>query len=408
MMKVCVIGLGYIGLPTAALLADKDFDVIGVDTNPHLLVTLIDGKCPIDEPGLAALLARSIETGRLRAERDVEAADVYIVCVPTPLRHSDKQDEFIKKPDLTHVFAAVDEIANHAPDDALIVIESTIPVGTTAAVEARIKATGRDTSSMSFAYCPERVLPGNIIFELKQNDRIVGGLTQQASEKISKFYNCIVAGNVLITDSATAELCKLAENSYRDVNIALANELSVICQKMQINTSTLIDLANRHPRVDILSPGIGVGGHCIAVDPWFVAAEFPDDTVMIQSARRVNERKTEWVLGCILDELRLYETKHQATPKIGLLGLAYKPDVGDLRESPALQLAYALRNKGYDLICVEPYKESVDDLELCDIDKAFFDADIVFGLVRHSIFVDYIAEHGAELQIIDFCNLKNE
>src|SRR5258708_8951694 len=294
---VCVIGLGYIGLRSAALLATNDYMVIGVDLNGHDVDTINQGHIHIVEPDLDAYVRSAVTAGKLRAYTKPEQADIYLICVPTPF-HDDGE---IPQPNIDYVMAATRSIAPLVKAGDLVILESTSPVGTTKRMGEVLREAGVDLSTVYLAYCPERVLPGKIMIELVENDRVVGGLTPEATKEVSAFYRTFVRGEVLETDAPTAEMCKLTENSYRDVNIAFANELSLLCEKSGINVWRLIELANRHPRVNILQPGTGVGGHCIAVDPWFIVASDPTNARLIRTAREVNNHKTEWAI----DQIRI-------------------------------------------------------------------------------------------------------
>ncbi|MFK5951135.1 MAG: UDP-N-acetyl-D-mannosamine dehydrogenase, partial [Methylococcales bacterium] len=321
--KICVIGLGYIGLPTASLLGTKGFSVHGVDVSEHVVDTINKGKIHIVEPDLDIMVKSAVNAGNLKAGLEPIEADVFIIAVPTPFKGD-------YEPDLSYVESATKMISPFVKPGDLVILESTSPVGTTDEVVAKIlTADGHDTEKEVFvAHCPERVLPGRILIELVENDRIVGGVNALATEKAVEFYNTFVRGEVLSTDSRTAEMAKLTENSSRDVSIAFANELSLICDDEGINVWELISLANRHPRVNILNPGPGVGGHCIAVDPWFIVARSPEHAKLIKTARLVNDAKPDWVIEKV--KSRAEKFKH---PVIGCLGLAFKADVDDLRES---------------------------------------------------------------------------
>ena len=326
--KVCVIGLGYIGLPTASLLGTKGFEVFGVDTSGHVVNTINQGKIHIVEPDLDILVKSAVQSGNLKAGLKPIEADIYILAVPTPFK-----DNHI--PDLSYVEAATKMIAPYIKPGNIVILESTSPVGTTEEVVAHIlQESGHDVGKDIFvAHCPERVLPGRILTELVENDRIVGGVDQASTDKAVEFYQTFVRGEVFATDARTAELSKLTENSFRDVNIAFANELSLICDRESINVWELINLANRHPRVNILQPGPGVGGHCIAVDPWFIVARTPKQSKLIKTAREVNDSKPQWVINKVKSSADKYKS-----PIIGCLGLAFKADVDDLRESPAANI----------------------------------------------------------------------
>ncbi|NBT42621.1 MAG: nucleotide sugar dehydrogenase, partial [Alphaproteobacteria bacterium] len=306
-------------------------------------------------------------------------------------------------PDMSHVEAVVRQLVNIVPDNALVILESTSPVGTTRKMAEQFAAAGREIGSVSFAYCPERVLPGNIIHELKHNTRIVGGLDEIASERASAIYKQIVSGSVLTCAAEVAEMCKLVENSYRDINIAFANELSMICHSMNIDIQQLIKLANFHPRVNILEPGIGVGGHCIPIDPWFIASRFPHDTKMIQSARSVNAAKTEWIKGRIVDEIESFKKQHLRNPNVALFGLAYKPNVADLRESPALEIAKAITTLYPNVICVEPLAKANLEVKLTPEDVAIEDLDLAIILVAHDNFKSLLTPQTANFAVLDLC-----
>ncbi len=375
--KVCVIGLGYIGLPTASLLGTKGYEVVGVDVAADVVATINEGRIHIVEPDLDILVKSAVQSGNLRASPVPETADVFIIAVPTPLADG-------HSPDLSFVEAAARAIAPAVRPGNLVILESTSPVGTTETLVARVlaeagHAIGRD---VFVAHCPERVLPGRILTELVENDRIVGGIDEASAEKAAEFLAEFVRGEVVTTDAATAEMSKLVENAFRDVNIAFANELSMVCERAGINVWELIRLANRHPRVNILNPGPGVGGHCIAVDPWFIVSAFPDESRVMRAARAVNDAKPAWVL----DHVKAKAAKFKR-PVIACLGLAFKADVDDLRESPALAIVRALRDGevGELLVC-EPNLRSHPEFALTSMEEAVAAADIVLLLVDHRPF----------------------
>ena len=401
--KVCVVGLGYIGLPTAALLASTGFSVIGVDLNAHAVETINQGRIHIVEPDLDAYVRSAVAAGRLKAYAQPQAADIYMICVPTPFHAG----EGITQPNIDYVLAATGSIAGLVKPGDLVILESTSPVGTTRKMAEVLSQAGVDISQVHVAYCPERVLPGKIMTELVENDRVVGGLTPEATKAVSAFYKTFVRGAVLETDAATAEMCKLTENSYRDVNIAFANELSLLCAKSGINVWQLIKLANRHPRVNILQPGTGVGGHCIAVDPWFIVANDPDTARIIRTAREVNNYKTEWVIDQIKIAVADASAKTGRKPKVVCLGLAFKPDIDDLRESPAVHVASVLQAQGYDVVAVEPNIQSHDKFVLVTLEEAWQAADVVAVLVKHRQFVELASsgELGGDC-ILDFCGVR--
>ncbi|ELR68652.1 UDP-glucose dehydrogenase [Fulvivirga imtechensis AK7] len=392
-----MIGLGYIGLPTAALMASKGIKVHGVDINEKAVATINKGEIHIVEPDLDGLVHHVVEEGFLFADTKPTKADVFLIAVPTPFK-GDHQ------PDISYVETAAKNIAPFIEKGNLIILESTSPVGTTERVKEIIDSERPEIKGKYFiAYCPERVLPGNIIHELEHNDRSIGGIDDQSTEKAIEFYRHFVKGELHPTDSRTAEMCKLVENSYRDVNIAFANELSMICEEANINVWELIKLANKHPRVNILQPGTGVGGHCIAVDPWFIVSEFPKHAKIIRAAREINNYKTEWVIEKIKNAALEFELKNNRKPTIACLGLAFKPDIDDLRESPALRVAEVIKNDFDDVILVEPNLTSHTKFELAEIEEALERADIVSILVKHRLFRNTVFPKKSLL--LDFCGL---
>lgn len=389
---VAMIGLGYIGLPTAAMFAARRVKVIGVDVNQHAVDTINRGRIHIVEPELDMIVHSAVSEGFLRATTKPEAADAFLIAVPTPFKGD-------HEPDVSYVRAAAESIAPVLRAGNLVVLESTSPVGTTdqlaqwlaaARPDLRFPLPGADTLDVNIAYCPERVLPGHVVHELVENDRIVGGLTPQCSQRAVALYRTFVKGDLLVTNARTAEMCKLTENSYRDVNIAFANELSVICDKLAIDVRELIRLANRHPRVKILQPGAGVGGHCIAVDPWFIVDKTPDEARLIRTAREVNDAKPAWVVAKVHEAVaRCGRPANELT--VALMGLAFKPDIDDLRESPALHIAKALsRTLTARCVIAEPniveLPDSLRQHPLLDPAEAAAHADIVVFLVAHSQF----------------------
>lgn len=342
--KVCVVGLGYIGLPTAVLLAHKGFQVLGVDVSERALETIRSGVAHIHEPDLDVMVSSAIGSGRFTVAGSPMAADIFVIAVPTPFRgdHS---------PDLSFVESAARAVAKVLREGNLVILESTSPPGTTDWIATIVKQERPDLSgSVRFAHCPERVLPGRILQELLDNDRIVGGVDEESTKAASSFYASFVRGTVHSTDARTAELCKLAENAYRDVNIAYANELSMICEDLGVDVWELIRLANRHPRVSILNPGPGVGGHCIAVDPWFIVHAAPESSRLIATARGINDHKPARVVRSILSGLRATGAR-----RIACLGLSFKADIDDLRESPAVEIVECLLAEGLDVEIVEPH-----------------------------------------------------
>jgi len=372
--KICVIGLGYIGLPTASLLGTKGFSVHGVDVSKHVVDTINDGEIHIVEPDLDIMVKSAVNAGNLKAGLEPIEANIFIIAVPTPFKGD-------YEPDLSYVESATKMISPFIKPGNLVILESTSPVGTTDEVVAKIlNENGHDTEKEVYvAHCPERVLPGRILIELVENDRIVGGVNPLATEKAVEFYNTFVRGEVLSTDSRTAEMAKLTENSSRDVSIAFANELSLICDEEGINVWELISLANRHPRVNILNPGPGVGGHCIAVDPWFIVARSPKYSKLIKTARLVNDAKPDWVIEKV--KIRAEKFKH---PVIGCLGLAFKADVDDLRESPSVDIVRKLINQNVgEILISEPNLESHNEFNLLSCEEVIRRADIILLLVDH-------------------------
>ncbi|WP_313906860.1 UDP-N-acetyl-D-mannosamine dehydrogenase [Pseudidiomarina andamanensis] len=367
------------GLPTAALLANQGYRVHGVDVTPEVVDTINQGNIHIVEPELDAYVAKAVANKQLTASLEAKTADVFVLAVPTPFHEG-------HVPNIDYVIAATKSIAGVLKAYDLVILESTSPVGTTEIVETTLQEAGVDTSSLYIAHCPERVLPGHIMRELVENDRIVGGLTPEASEKVADFYRTFVSGEVLVTDARTAEMAKLTENSFRDVNIAFANELSILCDKFNIDVWELIRLANRHPRVNILQPGTGVGGHCIAVDPWFIVHAGGDDARIIRAAREINDYKTEWVIKRILSEVQEFEEKYGKAPTIACMGLAFKPNIDDLRESPALEVLQALQKSDIEVLAVEPNLKQHGSIHLTDYHRAAEIADVIIYLVAHNEF----------------------
>ncbi|MFX4281048.1 UDP-N-acetyl-D-mannosamine dehydrogenase [Aliarcobacter butzleri] len=392
--KVCVIGLGYIGLPTAALLANRGYEVHGVDVVQSTVDTINRGEIHIIEPELDTFVRSAVNSGKLKASLVPDNADVFIIAVPTPFH-----DGYV--PNIDYVVSATKAISSYIKDENIVILESTSPVGTTELVERTLKEENVNTSKLYIAHCPERVLPGHIMRELVENDRIVGGLTQESTLKAVDFYKTFVSGEVLSTDAKTAEMAKLTENSFRDTNIAFANELSMLCDKFDINVWELISLANRHPRVNILQPGAGVGGHCIAVDPWFIVHAGGETAKMIKTAREVNTYKTEWAIEKIKNAAFKFESQNARKAKIACMGLAFKPDIDDLRESPALYIARRLKAEGLEIFAVEPNIKSHKEFEIVDYKEAIKKADIVTFLVAHKEFKNLEIKTN-----LDFCGIN--
>ncbi|MCB0430216.1 MAG: UDP-N-acetyl-D-mannosamine dehydrogenase [Flavobacteriales bacterium] len=394
-----MMGLGYIGLPTAALMAAKNLNVHAVDVNPDVVSTINRGEIHIVEPALDGLVKHGVERGYLKAFLEPVSAPVYLIAVPTPFKND-------HEPDLAYVESAVKMILPVLAEGQLVVIESTSPVGTTEKMNALVEAVRPELKGkVYFAYCPERVLPGNVIEELSNNDRVIGGLDVKSTELATAFYGKFVKGQLHQSQARTAEMCKLVENASRDVSIAFANELSIICDKAGIDVWELIRLANRHPRVNILQPGTGVGGHCIAVDPWFIVHDFPEEAVIIRKARELNNYKTEWVIEKIKNASLAFELKNKRKPVIACLGLAFKPNIDDLRESPAVSVVKVLMKENCVLKVVEPHVREVEGIEIVPFETAVSEADLVVALVKHDIFAQLRLKPGIE--VLDFCGLLN-
>ena len=398
--KICVMGLGYIGLPTASLLGTKGYQVHGVDVSQSVVDTINDGRIHIVEPDLDIMVKSAVQSGNLKASLEPCEADIFIIAVPTPFKKSaDKNHISGKQPDLSYIEQATQKISPYIKPGNLVILESTSPVGTTDEVVATILLQNghKVGENVYVAHCPERVLPGRILIELVENDRVVGGVNEDSTRVAVQFYEEFVRGDVLPTTAKTAEMVKLTENSSRDVQIAFANELSMICDSEGINTWEVIALANRHPRVNILNPGPGVGGHCIAVDPWFIVDRSPQHSKLIRTAREVNDSKPDWVI----ERVKKCADKFKY-PVIACLGLAFKADVDDLRESPAFDIVKRLQalNAETLLVC-EPNLKSHEEFELVSIEEAVKQADIVLVLVDHKKFTKFKAADLSEKVVID-------
>jgi UDP-N-acetyl-D-mannosaminuronic acid dehydrogenase len=408
--KISVIGLGYIGLPTSAAFASAGVHVVGVDVNPHVVDTINRGEIHIEEPQLDKVVKRVVESGHLKASLTPEPAQAFLIAVPTPFTGDDHE------PDLSYIESAGRAIAKVLKPGDLVILESTSPIGATQKLSAWMADERSDLSfphqageesDVRVAHCPERVLPGKVMEELVSNDRVIGGIGERCALAAKALYQVFVKGNCILTDTRTAEMCKLAENAFRDVNIAYANELSIICEQQGIDVWKLIRLANRHPRVNILQPGSGVGGHCIAVDPWFIVASASENAKLIRTAREVNDGKPEWIVNKVNSAAAQFTALHGGEgPIIAALGLSFKPDIDDLRESPALRIAQALHKAHGDrLIAVEPHISTAQGLtgaHLTTLKDAIERANILVVLVRHTAF--QALEHkrlGADQQIID-------
>lgn len=410
-MKISIIGLGYIGLPTAALIASHSIHVIGVDVNSHTVETINQGKVHIVEPDLDGLVHKVVSEGFLTATLAPEEADAFILAVPTPFKCNNE-------PDISHIEAAAKAIAPRLKKGNLVILESTSPVGTTEKMLTWLNEARPDLkfpryndneqeSDVYVAYCPERVLPGHILRELVENDRIIGGVNNASAKKVKALYEIFIKGECMVTNSRTAEMSKLVENSYRDVNIAFANELSMICDRLDINVWDMIKMANHHPRVNILQPGPGVGGHCIAVDPWFIVSSAREEAKLIATARRVNDAKPQFVLKKI-EEAIGKTGKEKSKTNIACLGLSFKPNVDDLRESPALNIALAVTMMGFqNTFWVEPNIKQLPvqmnqkKAVLTELKKAVGRADIVVLLVDHKEFISMDMELLSGKVIVD-------
>jgi UDP-N-acetyl-D-mannosaminuronic acid dehydrogenase len=405
MKKICVLGLGYVGLPTAAVLASNGFSVVGVDVKPLVADTVNSGRIHIEEPGLATLVQAAYNSGNLRAQSNPEAADVFIISVPTPLRAEEQRsrgagerkdtDEHFAAPlhpsahspshkwaDLRAVESATKSIVSHLAKGSLVILESTVPPKTTEELVAPILEQSGLKAGRDFylAHCPERVLPGNILKELVENDRVIGGITRESAEKAREIYGAFVSGNIYLTDATSAELVKVMENTYRDVNIALANELSRICAELGLNVWQVIELANKHPRVNLLQPGPGVGGHCLSVDPWFVVEKVPQLARIIQLSRETNDSQPQFVMETI-DKL----VEGITNPKVTILGVTYKANIDDTRESPAVAIIELLKKRGVALGIYDPH---INDFEyaLSGLEEAFLGSDCVVLVTNHDEF----------------------
>lgn len=385
--NICVMGLGHVGLPLACTLAISGFQVTGVDTNPNVLKSIQSNKLLSPEPGLQSLLTAALDSGLFKTSNQPKPAEVHVIAVPTPLSAGNS-------PDLSFLFAAIDALCSVLRCHDLVLIESTCPVGTTERVAQRIAKSCQD---VYVAYCPERVLPGNLLYELTYNNRIVGGMDEASTREASKFYSTFIKGQVLNCDARTAEAVKLVENSYRDVNIAYANELSMLCDHLKLNANEVIHLANQHPRVNILQPGAGVGGHCVAVDPWFLISAAPALTPLTSKARQVNLQKTDWVIQKIKNTIQ----KKDITV-VACLGLTYKPNVTDIRESSALKIADEL-SKEVIVLRVDPFVPNSVALP-----EALIQAELIVGLVAHDAFLNIPLKNLSGKFLLDFAGIFNE
>lgn len=398
--EVVVIGMGYIGLPTSALIASNEIAVHGVDVNQKVVDTINRGEIHIVEPELEKIVEVTVKKGFLKVSNKPIKADTYLIVVPTPFKGN-------HEPDISYVESAVKSILPLLKEKDLCIIESTSPIGTTEKMKDLIYRKRPELKDKLFiAYCPERVLPGNIMYELVYNDRVIGGVNDKSTKKAVEFYSQFVKGKLHKTNARTAEMCKLTENASRDVQIAFANELSIICHKAGINVSELIGLANKHPRVNILQPGCGVGGHCIAVDPYFIVSDFPMESQIIGKAREINNYKSFWCVEKIKSAKLEFELKQGRMPSIALMGLAFKPNIDDLRESPAAYIVQKVLQdaKGEIHYIVEPNISSHEVFELTNYEEAICKADIIVFLVAHNEFK--ILEINRDKLILDFCGVQ--
>lgn len=396
---ICVIGLGYIGLPTASMFATHGYKVNGVDVNENILSLVNNGECHIEEPGLNTLVRAAVLSKNLSASTKPSKADAFIICVPTPL------NPFTKTSDLNYVKAAAESITPYLKSDSILILESTSPPGTVDNVLIPIleKSGLKAGTDLFVAHCPERVIPGKILTELVENDRIIGGINNESAIRVRELYQSFVSGNIYLTDSTTAEMCKLMENTYRDVNIALANELAIISEKLGINVWEAIELANKHPRVNLHSPGPGVGGHCIPIDPWFIAESAPDDSNLIKLSRCINDGMVEYVVHILKNMIG-------DSGIITIFGAAYKGNVDDARESPTLHLAGLLAKSGYDIRICDPHVQKFK-YKLEDMDSSIKDSDCIILMSDHDEFksinsdlIQNIAEKIRQKNLIDTKN----
>lgn len=399
---VVVFGLGYVGLPTAIIIAQSGKRVLGVDVDSTRLEYLRRGTAVEREPGLAEALDSALASENLRFSEVAEPASIYVICVPTPVSEG--------RADLTSVLAVVSSLAPLLEAGDLVILESTSPVGATELVRDRLSELGVNVEAVDFAYCPERVLPGDVLREIKYNPRIVGGLSASGSRRAQEFYESFAVGEIYATAARVAELAKLVENSFRDVNIAFANEVSLLASSFGVSDRELIELVNLHPRVNVLQPGVGVGGHCVAVDPLFLVESRPHLTNLIRTAREVNDAKGEWVVNLVIDKVASFAGEAPAPkrhPTVLCLGLTYKPDSSDLRSSRALHIFRRLKESGVNVLAVDPNIEEIDGSTLPPFGKALQEADIVLALVRHTPFEQIDFSTVSESFFMDFCGLTS-
>lgn len=400
--KICIIGLGYIGLPTAAMFATHGFDILGVDVNPKVVDELNQGRIIIEEPYLDIMVQAAVTSGKLTARSKPDYADVFIIAVPTPINED-------KTADMTYVKSAAESIVTYLREGNIVVLESTSPPGTVNELLVPIleKSGLKCGGQILVAHCPERVLPGRILIELVENNRIIGGINKVSAEAVKELYKTFVRGNIYITDSTTAEMCKLMENTFRDVNIALANELAMLCERMGINAWEVIELANKHPRVNLHTPGPGVGGHCLAVDPWFIVEKFPETARIIELSRKINDGMPHYVKNKIMNLTSDVDGKRIVT----ILGITYKADVDDVRESPVIELISMLKKDNVEVRVVDPFVESFDG-KFDNVYEACEGAHLVVLGVNHKQFekIDFnkVSKVMAKPQVLDTRNFWNE
>lgn len=401
-MKACFMGLGYIGLPTSIIAAKHGVRIVGVDINSQVVEKTNAGELHIIEPGMGDLLREVVDKGLLHASTEPEESDAYFIVVPTPFKGN-------HEPDISYVEAATRAVIPFLKSGDLFVIESTSPVGTTETMTEIIYTERPELKDKLYiAYCPERVLPGNVIYELVHNDRVIGGINPESTDKAIEFYSQFVQGTLHKTNARTAEMCKLTENSSRDVQIAFANELSIICDKAGINVWELINLANKHPRVNILQPGCGVGGHCIAVDPYFITADFPAESKLIATSREINNYKSFWCVEKVKNAMLQFELHKHRKPVVAMMGLAFKPNIDDLRESPAKYIVSKVLQgcNNADILVVEPNIKEHHVFKLTDYQEAYNRADIVVFLVAHEPFKTLPLDESKV--ILDFCGIYKD
>lgn len=412
--KVSIIGLGYIGLPTAATIASKKIKVIGVDIDIEIINSINNGKSHFHEKGLSTILKKSVNDNYLTASLEVEPSDIFLITVPTPFK---KNNSNIPEPDVSYIKEAARNIAPHLSKNNLIILESTAPVGTTKMLSDLLASIRKDLTfpntrqtpvDIHIAYCPERVMPGDMLYELKNNDRVIGGLNTESARHAKDFYEIFVKGKCYITNAETAEMTKLTENAFRDVQVAFANELSMICENHNINTLDLIELANKHPRVNILEPGAGVGGHCIAVDPWFIVYKDQDISRIISTARKVNNAKPKWIIKKIEEQINANNSEDL---NIYFYGITFKPNIDDLRESPALDIVKYFHSLRKNINVIEPnlnknkILQNLQNANIMDLSESVHNKGIHVFLVKHDVFKKIKFSNSKETLILDFCGV---